>query len=113
MDTYSLILDILGPALFLFYGYKFRFQTPPFNDKNGLGTKYARKSEKAWILGNRYGGLVCLIMGGLLAIMVALKYLVFGVDNRIASYVCLAVELLCVVLLIPIVNARLKKEFGE
>lgn len=112
MNDFGLILDILGPALFLFYGYKFRFQTPPFNDKNGFGTKYSRKSEKAWIAGNKFGGLVSLIMGAVLAILVALKYMVFE-GNALVSNICLGVELLCVITLIPIVNIKLKKQFGK
>lgn len=114
MDIYELILDIIAPALFLYYGWKFRYQTPPFGSKDGLSTKYSRKSEEAWIAANKFGGLLLIATGALLFASLAANYIIFGREkNALMTYISLGVGLFLAVILIPLVNAKLKKQFGE
>jgi len=112
-NTINVVLDFLVPVLLLYYGYKARFRTPPFGDANGISTKRARKSEAEWAEANRFGGLLCLIFGGAMAVLLAVKYALNGFGAAgVWDYIVVAAGLLCVVVLLPLVNLRLKKVFG-
>ena len=113
MNPYIFIIDFLPPLLFLYYGFRLRFQTPPMGDRNAINTKYTKSSEKAWRAGNRFAGLLLLTAGALMLASTAANYLIFGEErNALMLYVTWGVGLVFIALLYPLVNAKLKKQFG-
>lgn len=113
MGNYDLIIDALIPALFLYYGGKLRFRTPPFGDKNGIGTKYSKQSEEAWLYGNQLAGTVLLMLGVLFAVLVVVKRLFFAnAYSMPVELSSIALGILLLFLFIPFINARIKKKFN-
>ena len=113
MDPFIFIIDFLPPLLFLYYGFRLKFQTPPMGDRNAINTKYTKSSEEAWRAGHSFGGLLLMIAGALMLVSTAANYLIFGEErNSLMLYITWGVGLAFIALLYPLVNAKLKKQFG-
>ena len=112
---YYIALQILVPVIFLIYGARLRFKTPPFGQTNrGFSTWRTRESPEEWKAGNRYCGLLCMIYGGFFTVVTAIKFIVYGpVEIMVYNYAYAIIALIFMLTLVPIVHHMLTKQFGE
>lgn len=113
MDMFSILLEAFVPIYCLYYGYKTK-KNPPKMGEKGLGTKLAMQSQAAWDLANSYGAKLCLIYGAITALMFIARIALFGFSVNIQFSLCLiAVEFVCVISIVPLINSKIKKTFGN
>ncbi len=106
----SRVWQFLIPVIFLFYAWKLYIGKPGYNDSFGFPTQRARESEEIWNYVQRAAGAVCFFMAILLAIT-SVIFLVIFKESMAAYWTQIAIEIVCVVALIPIVNALTDKKF--
>ena len=105
----NILFKIMIPAGFFVYFYLLFFKTPEYNSPMGLGTKLARRSAKSWRTVQRVAGALCGISCALtLIVNFALPY-IMGEDNAVAYWIGIALELVCLSVLVPLTNVISKK----
>ena len=106
--------NYLIPAVYVIYGYIFRFRTPEYLGRSGLTTKQSKRSKEIWKYFHRLAGLYCFAAAALTA---ALAYwqtqIVDGASVPAAPWICLAVEFGTIAAAIPAVNALTRHQFPE
>ena len=113
MENYMVIWEAAVPLFFLFYGIKLKLDPPKMGEK-GLGTRRAMKSKEAWALAHSFGSKLCLIEGVILLAAFIVRLVLFGIGySLIFSLVLLALEFICLVTLIPLIDWKLKKTYGD
>lgn len=83
---FYVVLQIFIPLMLIFHGYNLRCKTPPFNaERGGLNTWRTREGAQQWDIGNKAGGVYCIVLGAVLLIAYAVKLIVYG-DEVIKLY---------------------------
>ena len=104
------IMQYLIPLAFLMYFYILYRKKPPYMDDKGFPTRRAKENEEIWNFVQRTAGIVCLSMAILLAASAFLtKALITG--GNTAYYVQMGIEIVCIAVLIPIVNALTERKY--
>ena len=98
------------PVIFLFYAWKLYIGKPAYNDSFGFPTRRAREGEEIWNYVQKVAGAVCFFVAILLGISAYVLLVIFK-DNMTAYWSQIAIEIICVVVLMPIVNAFTDKKF--
>ena len=114
MDIFPILLELFVPLYCLYYSYRIKKHPPKLGEK-GLGTKLAMQSQAAWDYANQYGSNLCLIFGvvtGLIFIVGRCFIIGLNTMNYVYSGVVMLIEFACVVSLIPLTNAAVKKKYG-
>ena len=108
------LFDVLIVFCYLYYGYKFIKNTPPYGDRQGFGTKRTKESPEAWAYGHKVAGAYCIGCGVVCGIIAILQYIVFK-NNISATFniVSFAIELALLILLFPVVNISVKNKFEK
>lgn len=106
-------LQFLIPVIFLWYAYKLYVKKPDYMDeRGGFPTRRARENEEIWAYVQRVAGVVCFVMAILQAIVALVVYFCFP-ESAAAYWGQIGFEVLCMVLLIPVVNAVTNKKYPE
>jgi len=107
------ILQFLIPIIFLYYAYKLYVKKPAFGDeRGGFPTRRARENEEIWAYVQRVAGIVCFVMAILQAIVASVVTFGFP-ESGTAYWLQIGFEVLCMVLLMPIVNWFTNKKYPE
>ena len=114
-ESYFIIVHILVPALFLYYGYRFWKTPPAFLKSDGYNTRRTRFSEAAWLYGQQAFGQFCFFSGVIVGICCALKYLVLDgvLPDAVLDGVYFGVEAVAIILAAPVTNLRMILRFGK
>jgi len=113
MENYMVIWEAAVPLFFLYYGIRLKVDPPKMGEK-GLGTSVSRQSKEAWELAHAYGANVCLVMGGILLAAFILRLVLIGISfNMTFSLILLGIEFVCLMSLIPIIDSKVKRTFGD
>jgi uncharacterized membrane protein len=113
MDLFMILLEAFAPLFFLYYGIKLKVAPPKMGEK-GLGTKRAKQSKEAWDLCHSYGSTLCIIMGSVLLVAFILRFVLFGTEmNTTYSLILIALEMVCLIALLPLIDLKLKRTFGD
>ncbi len=104
------VWQFVVPIIFLIYAYKLYIGRPSFNDSFGFPTQRARESEEIWNYVQRAAGAVCFFIAIFLGIC-SVVFLVILKESMVAYWTHIALEIACLVALIPIVNALTNKKF--
>jgi uncharacterized membrane protein len=110
--TMNLIWELLVPAFLLIYGWRWMTNAPEFGSTKGFGTKYTKKNEKLWKLGNSFAGKLCIAYGVLMLAIYGVRYLLPKPEEGEPLWLKLTssgVNLLLILTIIPIVNLYLKR----
>ena len=113
MNDVFTIWDAFIPILLCFYGYKLLKNTPEYGDKNGLYIKRAIKSRAAWELAHKFGGKLILGYGIFMALLFIVKEFLIKTDSQVLTWGYIVIGLLFTISIVPIVNIKLKKTFGD
>ena len=113
MDNIYTIWDAFIPLLLCIYGFKWMKNTPEYGDKNGLCLKRATESRAAWELTHKFGGKLILGYGIFLALLFVVKEFLIKSDSPILTWGYILVGLIFTISIVPIVNYKLKKTFGD
>ena len=106
---FGFLYKVMIPVGFLVYFYILFIKTPEYNNPMGLGTKLARRSAKSWRVVQRVAGALCGANCVLtLAVNFALPYFM-GEDNAVAYWIGIALEIICLSVLVPLTNVIAKK----
>ena len=105
------LLQFLIPVVFLYYAYKLYIKHPAYLDeRGGFPTRRARENEEIWNYVQRTAGIVCFVMAIVLAVVACV--VTFGFPESVVAYwVQIGIEVLCMVVLIPIVNALTERKY--
>ncbi len=106
----STVWQFLVPVIFLVYAFKLYVGKPTYNDSFCFPTRRAKESEEIWNYVQRTAGAVCFFIAVILAIG-AVIFLVVFYGNMTAYWAQIALEIVCLVALIPTVNALTDKKF--
>lgn len=113
MEGMTILCEAFVPLYCLYYGYRLK-KNPPKMGERGLGTKLAMQSQAAWDMANSYGAKLCLIYGAITALMFIVRIALFGFSINIPfSLSLITVELVCVISILPLINNKIKKTFGN
>lgn len=113
MENFMVIWEALVPIYCLYYGFKIK-KNPPKMGEKGLGTKLAMQSKEAWELANAYGANLCIIFGVITAALFIFRIAYFRMQLHITySLILIAVELICIMSIVPLTNMKIKKTFGK
>ena len=108
------IFDVLIVFCYLYYGYKFLKNPPPFGDKQGFGMKRTKASPEAWAYGHKVAGIYCVVCGVVGGIVAFIQYVILKDDaSSTFNTVTYVMELVLLILLYPVVNLSVKKKFGD
>lgn len=106
-------LQFLIPVIFLWYAYKLFIKHPAYMDeRGGFPTTRAKENEEIWNYVQRVAGIVCFVMAIALAVVAFVCTYVYA-ESIVAYWVQIGIEVLCIVLLIPIVNAVTNKKYPK
>lgn len=104
------VWQFVVPIIFLFYAWKLYIGKPAFNDSFGFPTRRARESEEIWNYVQKTAGAICFFIAIFLAITAYILLVVFK-ESMTAYWIQIAVEILCVIGILPLVNALTDKKF--
>ena len=102
----------LIPIVYAVYGYIFRFRTPEFQGRNGLGTKQSRRSKEIWDYFHRIAGIYCFgaaVLTGILAYWQ--NSISDGTSLPPMFWIRMVIEIATIAAIIPVMNALTKRKF--